>query len=184
MMQQGVASAVAGRDQLIGVRAMAALTGQAPSTVTRYVQRHPELGAMVDGQTKVWRGLYLAHKDDNPIAEAPQLTEDAPAERAAFHPAPDQPGRQAKARYEESRAELAELELAERKGELVKVADVQRMVADAAQRLRDELLSPQIDFAERLKAADTPQAAAAMLVARNRAILQAFADRLAAGPAD
>lgn len=172
-MQQAVAMAVAGRDQLIGVRAMAELTGQAPSTVSRYVKRHEELGVVVDGQTKVWRDKYLAHKADNIDAQPPIVEDDEeprPAPVLASREAA--PARHAKARHEEVRAELAEIELAEKKGELVRAADVQAAIATAAQALRDTLLTNDIEFAERLLAAKDPLAAAAMIADRNRAALQ------------
>lgn len=181
MMQQTVATAVA-REEIVGVREMASLTKVNPSSVSRYVQRYPELGVRLGGETKVRRDAYLAHRGNNPTVDAETLPEEDPSPaplRAAAVEA-GLPGREAKARHDAVRAELAEMELAERKGELVRVSDVQRLIADAGQRLRDELLAPQIDFAERLKACDTPREAAAMLVERNRAILTAFADRLAA----
>lgn len=178
-MQQAVAMGVAGADQLIGIRAMAELTRQAPSTVSRYVQRHPELGVNVDGQTKVWRGAYLAHRADNPVAEPALLDEPVNDARPPLKLADmATPARAAKTRHEEVRAELAEIELAEKKGHLVKASEVRAMIAEAAQRLRNELLSPQVDFAEQMRAADTPREAAAMLVTRNREMLNRFVDRL------
>lgn len=180
-MQQTVAAPVA-RDQLIGVRAMAQLTGQHASTVSRYLQRHPELSATVDGQTKVWRDAYLAHKSDNPVAEAPAPIEIelAPSARPTIE---QRPAREAKARHEEVRAELAELDLAERRGELVRVSDVQAAIANAAQELRDILLTADVEFGERVKAAETPMAAAAMIVERNREALTAYLAALMDKPA-
>ncbi len=178
-MQQTVASPVA-REVLIGVRAMARLTGENPSTVSRYVRRYPDLSADVDGATKVRRDAYLSHKNDNPSALVPSVDDEVPA--APLKPAAEtQPARAAKARHEEVRAELAEIELAEKKGELVAVEHVRRMIAEAAQRLRNDMLAPQIAFVEQLRAADSARAAATMLVDRNRKFLEEFADRMLAG---
>lgn len=158
---------------------MARLTGQNASTVSRYVRRHEHLGVTVDGETKVWRDAYLAHKGDNPTAHEPVLEDEAPA--GPLKPAAEiQPARGARARHEEVRAELAEIELAQKKGALVPVEQVRRMIAEAAQRLRNDMLSPQIAFVEQLRAADSSRAAATMLVDRNRKFLDAFADRLLA----
>ncbi len=150
-----------------------------PSTVTRYVQRYPELGVSVDGQTKVWRDKYLAHRSDNPAATpAPQMDLDTPAPRMAT--VTDLPARAAKGKYEEARAQLVELELAEKLGQLVKADDVRSAVAAAAQGLRDGLLTPDMEFAERLLACDGMASAAAMIVRRNREMLSRFVEQLAA----
>ena len=180
-MQQTVAAPVA-RDQLIGVRAMAQLTGQNASTVSRYLQRHPELSATVDGQTKVWRDAYLAHKSDNPVADAPPPVE-VEIVPAAQPVVEARPAREARARHEEVRAELAELDLAERRGELVRVSEIHTAIASAAQELRDVLLTADVEFGERVKAAETPMAAAALIVERNREALNACLAALMGKPA-
>lgn len=173
-MQQAVASAVARNDRLLGVREMALKTGVTASTVSRYVKQHPQLGVKVNGQTKVRADEYLAHRLDNPGVEAPVLSEATPAKAIA-----DLPTRAAKQRHEEVRAELAEMELAERKGELVRADDVREAIAACAQALRDDLLAIDVEFGERILAADDPRRAATMMADRNREAFEKFVDRLA-----
>ncbi|BCW88038.1 hypothetical protein sos41_11760 [Alphaproteobacteria bacterium SO-S41] len=185
-MQQAVAMAVASRDQLIGVREMAALTKVAASTVTRYVQRHPELGVTVSGQTKVWRDAYLAHRADNPDIEDPDVTSPAPPLAGGDMPplmkVEQLPGRAAKNRHEEARAELVELELAERKGSLVPAAEVQAALAETMQKLRDRLIGVDMEFAERVMAAGSPREAALMMSDRGREALMAIVAELKLEP--
>lgn len=171
-MQQAVATGVAG-EALVGVRELASMTGVSPSTVTRYVQRYPDLGVTVGGVTKVRRDAYLASRTDNPAVPAAEVVEQRQTATVI-----EMPARAAKARHEEAKAELAELELMERKGALVAAEAIRRELATIAQALRDALLSADTDFVERLMAAADARTATAMLIDHNRALLERLADSL------
>lgn len=120
------------------------------STVSRWLQKNP---ALVDADGRVSVEELRRHRE---AVIDPRLQTNT-AERAA-EPAPaPAPERQAapsindhKARLERAKADEAELDLAERLGQTLVRADVERAIGEAGEQLRQDIAARVRDEAERL----------------------------------
>jgi hypothetical protein len=173
-----------------GVRQAAEKLGVSHSTISRYIDKYPELNVAPPGsRKKVNLDQLRRHREDNlTVQEQGQPLLASPPEA----PAPEKRGgekddhavasrrRQSEARatYEETRAELAALDLRQKRGELIDVEIVRLAFADTGALLQNRLASRRRDMAERLVAIEDVREAEAFLQDADRELLEAFRQNL------
>jgi hypothetical protein len=176
-MLQAVAAAAAhhatGGEELVTLREAARRTGVQASTVQRYAARYPELMAEIGGQKLLRFAAYQAHREDSlAVAASPPATKPEAPRRVAANAA--------RGRHEEAKAQLAELELAAKRGELVARTEIESLVVEVLTQLKAEMLRADVDLAERVRVAANAREAASVLLERDRALLTRVADRFEA----
>lgn len=124
----------------LGVREMARKLGCAPSLVSRYKGQGMPLDSVASARG--WIAENIRPDPRTPFVEAPVVFDDYQASRA---------------RREAAEAALAELKLAEQRGDLVRAADVRAAYAKRAAGLREALLQIPMRLAAVL-AAESDQA--------------------------
>lgn len=169
----------------------AALIGVSKQQVGKYVSDGTVLldGADVDVEESLARleGRLDETKRQRALAMWSGRSTSVP--RSAASGAPGAPGAPAKAlsgkaRHDEARAELAELELAQRKGELLETADVEAKADEAVQALRETMAAGRREDADQICAkfgipAERATALARELNTRDERALGRFARAMA-----
>ncbi|WP_426019006.1 hypothetical protein [Brevundimonas sp. DWR2-3-1b1] len=166
----------------------AALIGVSKQQVGKYVSDGTVLldGADVDVEESLARleGRLDETKRQRALAMWSGRSTSAP--RSATSGAPGAPAKalSGKARHDEARAELAELELAQRKGELLETADVEAKADEAVQALRETMAAGRREDADQICAkfgipAERATALARELNTRDERALGRFARAMA-----
>jgi hypothetical protein len=169
------------------------------STITRYLKTYPELNrSRVDGRIALDLEEFRRHRDENvnrlksgnhagrlfdeaPPAEAPAARDDpddGDDDTAEAEPAGPQDQTVARIR---ARAELIKLNRLEREEAvelraLTPVAEVDQATGEALTKLRDALMSPDLDLCEKLAATTDAAEVATILRDANRAALTKLAE--------
>ncbi|MCW5727238.1 hypothetical protein [Parvibaculum sp.] len=165
------------------------------STITRYLRTYPELNrSPVDGKIKLDLEEFRRHRDENvnrmksgnhagrlfdelPPGEAASSAEaeeddDTPADDAGQ----DETVAKIRARVELIKLQRLEREEAVETGQLTPKAEVEEAKGNALVKLRDALMSPDLDLCEKLAATSDAAEVATILREANRAALTRLAE--------
>ncbi len=176
---------------LLGINDAARALELSHSTVSRYVKRYPELDHGNGGRPLVDVAELRQHRIDNlnvgQVEEAVRPAAPALRQTVAGTPAPAEPNgsgpaaiyNSERARREAANATKAELELAEKLGQVTSIQEVETAVFEAGQLLRDSLETRNMQLAERLARMDDPLAIQALLDEQDLTLLKDFASGLA-----
>lgn len=176
-------------ETFVGVTAAAKATGLSASTISRYLRRYPELNRGAGKRPRVSVAELNAHRARfvnaaRSNSHAGGLMDDPPAAAAENEPgerrSPDRPTyAAAKTLREAAQAQTAQLDLAERLGQLLARADVEAALTEAGATLQQKQQQRRRALAEILAAAGGDvRAIAAALEDDDRALLNATADVL------
>lgn len=166
----------------------AALIGVSKQQVGKYVSDGTVLldGADVDVEESLARleGRLDETKRQRALAMWSGRSTSAPRSAASGAPGAPAKALSGKARHDEARAELAELELAQRKGELLETADVEAKADEAVQALRETMAAGRREDADQICAkfgipAERATALARELNTRDERALGRFARAMA-----
>lgn len=191
---------VAPRNIVSGGEAAKAL-GINRSTLTRYLKTYPELNrSRVDGKIAVDLDELARHRGENVNLlksgnhAGRAFDEPAPAPLLARDPAPlagdededstddeagplqDETVAKIRARAERIKLNRLEREEAVELGQLTPAEEVEQATGEALAKLRDQLMSPDIDLCEKLAATSDPAEVAQALRAANRKVLEKLAE--------
>ncbi len=150
-----------GTQRLKQARAAEAL-GINRSSLKRYLDRYPELMGE-DGKVDLDR--VRQHRADNPdVVDAARKVE----EHKVARPKADGRRMETKSRLDEAKAQQAELDLAERLGQVVDPGEMLDAVAEAGNFLRERLINVDFVLAERLASEIDPRQIRALLQQERR----------------
>lgn len=172
----------------IGVRAAAKAAGLNPSTVTRYLRKHPELNRGTAAEPKVVPAELIAHRANYVNAamsnnHAGRL-QDEPAPAADERRSPPGEGKRrvtyadARAVTEAAKATTAQLDLAERLGQTVALDRVDAALYEAGQALQQLLDARRLQLSDELAALADPAAIEEKLEAADRDVMTKVSDAL------
>lgn len=171
---------------LVGVSKAAEELGVSHSTISRYLRNYPELTVGAGRRKKVDLAELRRHRAENlSVDEGDGLPFEGEA-GVARSPAPREEktveARQrqsaARATTDELKAELLRIELAERRGELVPLDEIEAAFGDAGALLQARFESRRRDLAERLVVMTDVKEIEAFLKQADREMLEAFSRRL------
>lgn len=192
---------VAPRNIVSGSAAAKAL-GINRSTLTRYLKSYPELNrSRVDGRIAVDLDELAKHRGENvnllksgnhagrafdEPAPVPLLAREAPPEAAADDeedgegdeggPLQDETVAKIRAKAERIKLNRLEREEAVELGQLTPAEEVEQATGEALSKLRDALMSPDIDLCEKLAATSDPAEVTQALREANRKVLEKLAE--------
>ncbi|MDF1627021.1 MAG: hypothetical protein P1U84_12120 [Parvibaculaceae bacterium] len=171
---------------LVGVSQAAKELGVSHSTISRYLRSYPELTIGVGRRKKVDLAELQRHRQENLSVDEgeglPFADEAGPARTVVPREEKSVEARQrqsaARATTDELKAELLRIELAERRGELVPIEEIEAAFGDAGALLQARFESRRRDLAERLVTMTDVKEIEAFLKQADRDMLEAFSRRL------
>ena len=173
---------------LVGVTKAAKALGITHSSLSRYLDKYPGLDRSPKGASrrKVDLNELRLHRGENinlePDAQAslPAVGDSGEKKETAEPEAVAHRARSslAKADYDETRAEIARLELQKLRGELISLEEVEAAFSDAGALLQNRLESRRRDLADQFAALKDPREIEAAMKKSDIEMLTAFAQRL------
>jgi len=163
------------------------------STITRYLRTYPELNRSgVDGKIKLDLEEFRRHRDENVNrmksgnhagllfdelpGETPAAADDEDDDEPADDGVQDETVAKLRARVERIKLSRLEREEALAVGEVTPAAEVEQAQGEALTKLRDALMTPDLDLCEKLAATSDAAEVATILRETNRAALTKLAE--------